>query len=213
LYTPPRHHAAREQGPVQAADDAILGEDEEEYGCADHQRHVQPDELVRDDERTHPSCWAHLLWDIQELTPQHPEDPVLTGWADGVEAIFHRARDETAGSPRQRWASRRQCQADLRQIGLPGQAVEVPHRRLRARILTYLASRFTFVTAPDVPPTTNAADWSLRHLVIARTISGGTRAPGRTRTRMRLASRFGTGRAQGRNPDDACLDLLASPQL
>lgn len=91
--------------------------------------------------------------------------------------------------------------------------MDVPHRRLCARILKHLPALFTFVTAPGVPPTNNAAERSLRHLVIARKISGGTRSPRGTQTRMTLASLFGTWRVQGINPYDACCALLASPQL
>ncbi len=165
------------------------------------------------DERLHQYCWAHLLRDIQELTQQHPDDPVLAGWADGVGAIFHRAQAGTGETPRARWAIRRQCQADLRQLCRLWEKVDVPHRRLCARILKHLPALFTFVTEPAVPPTNNAAERSLRHLVIARKISGGTRSPVGTKTRMTLASLFGTWRVQGINPYHACHDLLASPQV
>jgi len=43
-----------------------------------------------------------------------------------------------------------------------------------------------------VPSTNNAAERSLRHLVVARKISGGARSPWGTATRMMLASAFGT---------------------
>ena len=165
------------------------------------------------DDRTHQYCWAHLLRDIQELTQQHPADPVLAGWADGVGAIFHQARAGATGGPRARWAIRRQCQADLRQLCRPWVEVDVPHRTLCARILKHLPELFTFVTEPGVPPTNNAAERSLRHLVVARKISGGTRSPHGTQTRMTLASLFGTWRVQDVNPFNACRDLLASPQV
>lgn len=165
------------------------------------------------DERMHQYCWAHLLRDIRELTEQHPEDPVLTGWADGVGAIFHRATAGMTGTPGANWALRRWCQADLKQLCRSWVDVDVPQRRLCARMLKHLPELFTFVTEPGVPPTNNAAERSLRHLVIARKISGGTRSPAGTKTRMTLASLFGSWRAQGINPFEACQELLASPQL
>ena len=165
------------------------------------------------DARMHQYCWAHLLRDIAELTQQHPADPVLAGWADGVRAIFHRAREGATGLPRARWAIRRQCQADLRQVCHPWQDVDVPRRKLAARILTHLPELFTFVTVPAVPPTNNAAERSLWHLVIARKISGGTRSAQGTATKMTLASLFGTWRVQGINPYQATVKLLASPQI
>ncbi|CAN5730454.1 hypothetical protein BH20CHL3_BH20CHL3_06980 [soil metagenome] len=57
----------------------------------------------------------------------------------------------------------------------------------------------------------NAAERSLRALVISRKISGGTRSATGTKAKMSLASLFGTWRVQGRNPYDACHELLASP--
>ncbi len=46
-----------------------------------------------------------------------------------------------------------------------------------------------------------------------RKISGGTRSPVGTQTKMTLASLFGTWRVQAINPYHACHDLLTSPQL
>jgi transposase len=165
------------------------------------------------DERMHQYCWAHLLRDIRDLLSQHPHDPILAGWADSVAAIFAQAQAGAVGAPRPRWAVRKQCQADLKQLCVPWQDVDVPHRRLCARILRHLASLFVFVTDPAVPATNNAAERSLRHLVVARKISGGTRSAAGTATKMTLASVFGTWRAQGRNPYLESSQLLASPQL
>ena len=64
-----------------------------------------------------------------------------------------------------------------------------------------------------VPADNNAAERRLRHLVIRRKISGGTRWVQGTATAMALASLFGTWRAQGQNPFIACRQLLTAPQL
>ncbi len=127
--------------------------------------------------------------------------------------IFDRAQAGATGPPRPRWALRTALQTDLKQVWLPWQEAAVPQRGLSARILRHLESRFVFVTEPAVPATNNAAERSLRHLVVIRKISGGTRSAQGTATRMTLASLFGTWRAQGRNPFQACYALLASPQL
>ena len=66
---------------------------------------------------------------------------------------------------------------------------------------------------PAVPSDNNAAERSLRHLVVSRKISGGARSQRGTDTKMTLASLFGTWRAQGLNPLAACRQLLVSPQL
>ena len=66
---------------------------------------------------------------------------------------------------------------------------------------------------PEAPSDNNAAERSRRHLVVSRKISGGTRSERGSISRMILASRFGTWRAQGLNPLNACRQLLSSPQL
>ena len=45
---------------------------------------------------------------------------------------------------------------------------------------------------PDVPSDNNPAERSLRHVVISRKISGGTRSERGTESKMTLASIFGT---------------------
>ena len=90
---------------------------------------------------------------------------------------------------------------------------DAPQRVLCERITKHLRELFVFVEDPAVPATNNAAERSLRHLVTARTISGGTRSPAGTATKMTLASLFGTWRLQGLDPLAECRALLANPQL
>ncbi len=164
-------------------------------------------------EGMHQYCWAHLLRDIHELVDQQPDDAAVRGWAASVGVVFARAQAGASGDRADRWRVRRQAQADLRQVCTPWLDPRVPQTPLSARMLRHLESLFVFVTEPAVPATNNAAERSLRPLVVSRKISGGTRSVRGTATKMTLASVFGTWRVQGRNPFHACLDLLASPQV
>ena len=83
--------------------------------------------------------------------------------------------------------------------------------RLCRRMENHIKELFVFVAEPEVPPDNNAAERSLRHLVVSRKVSGGTRSDRGTATT--LASIFGTWRAQGLNTLNACRQLLASPQV
>ena len=85
--------------------------------------------------------------------------------------------------------------------------------KLCRRIQRFIKELFVFVAEPDVPCENNAAKRSLRDLVASHKISGGTRSPQGTDTKMALASLFGTRRARGLNPLTACHQLLLSPQL
>ncbi len=92
-----------------------------------------------------------------------------------------------------------------------GEKQAVQHR-LCVRIERHIKELFVFVSEPGVPSDNNGAERSLRHLVTTRKISGGTRSPAGTETKMTLASVFGTWQAQGLNPFSQCLQLLTSPQ-
>ena len=85
--------------------------------------------------------------------------------------------------------------------------------KLCRRIERHIKELFVFVAEPDVPADNNPAERSLRHLVISRKVSGGTRSEQGTESKMTLASIFGTWRAQGLNPLAACRQLLTSPQV
>ena len=85
-------------------------------------------------------------------------------------------------------------------------------RKLCRRVERFLPELFVFVAEPAVPADNNAAERSLRHLVTQRKISGGTRSPRGTATKMALSSLFGTWQVQGLNPLLACRQLLISPQ-
>jgi transposase len=158
----------------------------------------------------HQRCWAHLLRDIHGLGERHPSDAGLQGWADQVHAIYERARRVTGPATARRRAQR-QGEADLLaacQPYLDADAALVPQAVLCRRIAKYLPELFTFIADPAVPPTNNAAERSVRHIVIQRKISGGTRSRAGTTTFTRLATLFGTWRARGLDPLAACRRLL-----
>ena len=85
-------------------------------------------------------------------------------------------------------------------------------RRIKRLPRTGYGELFVFVVEPHVPEDNNAAERSMRHLVISRKVRGGTRSEQGTESKMTLASRFGTWRTQGLNPLAACRQLLSFPQ-
>jgi hypothetical protein len=74
----------------------------------------------------------------------------------------------------------------------------------------FLPKLFVFVAVPGVPAHNNLAERSMRPLVVARKISGGSCSPKGSATRMGLASLFGTWIAQHLNPFHQCLAWLSS---
>jgi transposase len=159
-------------------------------------------------------CWAHLWRDMRELERQHPDDAGLTSWVNAVAAIYRDATGFSHPHERTRMAQRRVLQARLQQVCQPFLTDETaPQARLCRRMEKYLDRLFTFVVDPLVPPTNNAAERSLRHLVVSRKISGGTRSAQDTQTKLTLAALFATWRLRGLDPLLACRQMLTSPQV
>jgi transposase len=179
----------------------------------------------------HQRCWAHLWREIHELTRLYPDDASLAAWTEAVHTVYAAAKAAatTAQAAAHTPGARRRNPIGLRAARMRAkrtfedrlQVVCAPYladptavqRRLCKRIARFAGELFAFVGRPGVPSENNAAERSLRHLVVSRKISGGTRSPIGTDTKMALSSLFGTWRAQGRNPWLACQQLLASPQV
>jgi transposase len=169
----------------------------------------------------HQYCWAHLLRDVHDLRLQHRADAGVRGWAKAVHALFTRAAAFADPDPAARRQAQRGFEGELAALCAPfsggddgdrAGADRAPPAPLCRRIEKHLAELFVFVADPTVPPTNNAAERSLRPLVVSRKISGGTRSEAGSATKMALASLFGTWRLRGLNPLAQCRQLLAAPQ-
>ena len=162
-------------------------------------------------------CWAHLLRDIHDLRKLYPRDRQLARWAEAVHDLYLRAAAFTHPSEKQPEKQRRRVQLALekRLLALCRPYTHDPSAapsKLCRRMENHIKELFVFVSDPRVPPDNNAAERSLRHLVVSRKVSGGTRSRQGTDTKMTLVSVFGTWRAQRLNPLDSCRQLL-TPQL
>ena len=163
-------------------------------------------------------CWAHLLRDIHDQRVLYPQDGSLARWAAAIHQIYDQAKALTypAEQPAEQQRRAAQLALERRLSARCGPYLDNPsarQARLCRRVENHIKELFVFAAEPAVPPDNNAAERSLRHLVVSRKISGGTRSARGTETKMTLASIFGTWRAQGLNTLAACRQLLASPQV
>ncbi len=143
-------------------------------------------------------CWAHLLRDIHDLKSLYPKDRQLARWAAAVHQIYSAAKSFAHPQARQRQRVQQQLERKLlAQCRLYAQDPAAAQGNLCRRIERHIKELFVFVAASGVPSDNNAAESSLRPLVISRKISGGTRSEQGTDTKMTLACLFGTWRAQG----------------
>jgi transposase len=167
----------------------------------------------------HQRCWVHFLRDAHELKEKYPHDEQLFTWAASVKAIYDAAvawaerGPDPSLSPRKqqqaRVAQQRAYEQQLWHLCQPYVGTLTPQRTLCERVEHFLPELFVFVAVPGVPAHNNLAERSVRPLVVARKISGGTRSPTGSQTRMGLASLFGTWMAQHLNPFHQCLATLS----
>ena len=159
-------------------------------------------------------CWAHLLRDIHDLVALYPKDTSLAQWAAAVHQLYVAAKAFSHPQAQRRRTAQLAWERQLLAICQPFLADRLALQgRLCRRIERHIKERFVFVAEPDVPSDNNPAERSLRHLVISRKVSEGTRSERGTESKMTLASIFGTWRARGLNPLAACRQLLTSPQV
>jgi transposase len=168
----------------------------------------------------HQRCWVHFLRDVHDLKEDFPHDEELLSWAKAVKAIYEQAIAWAEHDPDPGLSPRKQQQARVAQQHVfeqrlwkacqPFAHTPAPQHTLCERVERFLPELFVFVAVPGVPAHNNLAERSMRPLVVARKISGGSRSPKGSDTRMGLASLFGTWMAQHLNPFYQCVALLTS---
>lgn len=119
---------------------------------------------------------------------------------------------DSSSSPRQlhqmRVAQQHVFEQQLWTICQPYVRTTALQQTLCKRVEDFFPELFVFVAVPGVPAHNHLAERSVRPLGIARKISGGSRSPKGSATRMGLARLFGTWMAQGLHPFHQCLALL-----
>lgn len=140
-------------------------------------------------------CWAHLVRDIRYLTTLG--DKVTLNWANKLLAevrrlfkAYHR-RGELRGRARQRARD-----AIVKRLRHPPPRSEA--RTLAERVRTHTEAYFRFLDDPRIEPTNNTAERALRHAVIDRRITQGTRGDAGSRWLERFLSIRETCRQQNR---------------
>jgi hypothetical protein len=164
----------------------------------------------------HQRCWVHLLRDLHAFKEEHADEPPLLDWAQAVRQLYDEAqawldqhKTPTPAERQDQYLSlyQRACalgQQHARDANHPGNA-------LAKRLLRHQDELFQFVLLPGLAADNNLAERSLRPLVIMRKISGGSRSPEGSKTRLALASLLGTWAARQLNPYLECLAALRRP--
>ena len=161
----------------------------------------------------HQRCWVHLLRDLHKLKEEHAEATDVVEWATAVRQLYEEAQGwlrthapPTLEERSHKYASllARVCELGQRYAFASGH----PCRGLAKRLLRHQEELFQFVLVPNLPADNNLAERSIRPLVVIRKISGGSRSPEGTKTRLTLASLCATWKARGLNALEQCLAAL-----
>jgi transposase len=160
----------------------------------------------------HQRCWSHLSRDLHDLKEEHAEEPEGLAWAEAVQALYDEGQAFVQGQPCQAEREKRYVSLVERAValGLRYAQSEHPCRALAKRLLRHQDELFQFVLVADLRADNNLAERSLRLLVVIRKISGGSRSPTGSQTRMDLATLFGTWKAQALDPLPECRKLLGA---
>ena len=169
------------------------------------------------------SCLAHplrLARDAQKLLAQ-PEsaqtvDERARRFVDEAEQLLQDAC-ESGRELRQKEMSRNQAETLRRKFTrrlkrLCAQKLSwEPAEQLRCRLWKQKKNLFTFLRHPEVQPTNNQAEQSLRRSVILRKITFGNRSEAGARRQAMLASLIQTAQRQQRDPRAAIQQVLTQP--
>jgi transposase len=159
----------------------------------------------------HQRCWVHLLRDMHKLKEEHPEDTAVQTWVKELRSLHDRAKAFVGAESQSQGASEKlyvELFNEVERLGLMYAREKHPCRALSKRVLRHQDELFQFVRVAGLAADNNLAERSLRPLVVVRKISGGTRSPQGSQTRMTLASIFATLKARGLNPFSECLALI-----
>ena len=176
--------------------DELLGPEYRGIVCSDFFSAYR--KFVAAGERVAAYCWAHLIRDIRYLTTL--SDQVIVNWAT---KLLGEAKKLFKAYHRQGTRAQHNARAViLQRVRRP--PPRTPAQTLAARIRLNAAAYFRFLDDPRVEPTNNKAERALRHAVIDRRITQGTRgSPG-----SRWLERFWSIRETCRQQDRPLFDYL-----
>lgn len=150
-------------------------------------------------------CWSHLLRDFR----YHAESPLAHQSEFGeaclriAEGVFESWREFQRSGDRRRLRRRvRPLQRELRSLCEEGRRKSVKtryHRGLARNLVKAWPALWTFVEQDGVEPTNNRAERGLRHAVIYRKLSQGSRCERGALATERLLSAAVSCRLQGRS--------------
>ena len=145
-------------------------------------------------------CWAHLLRNSKDLAEHHPEAKYIH---KRMKYIYRKAKSGEKKEKLLHW------------IDLIGSREYTSHevfKLVKAIYRKHYDDLFRFVDNPEIDSTNNRAERGLRHAVVIRKISNGSRSENGAETTAKLLSVLQTMKIQTGNPYQGLLNLLQMPK-
>ena len=172
-------------------------------------------------------CWAHLIRDIRFLSEKHP-DKKTKAWAEQLLersrrlfSAWHRRDEMTAEGFQRSMLTHRNRFLEL--VRQPPATKEAKNLAARFAIVEYQdvessemgqydlsQDYFRFMFAEGVEPTNNHSEQQIRHCIIDRRITQGTRGEAGQRYHERMWSTIATCKKQNRNFFTFLLDSITA---
>lgn len=145
-------------------------------------------------------CLAHLIRDVRYLTTL--PDKVTQNYGhrvvEALRLLFHTLHRRARLTPAQYERAMRRAKANL--IGTAKRApLRTEAQNIAKRFRENADSYFTFMDVDGVEPTNNRAEQAIRHVVIDRRVTQGTRGPSGQRWCERIWTTLATCVEQGRS--------------
>ena len=172
----------------------FLGEQKDKFITTD--RFSAYNKLVEDTGCLQQVCWTHLLRNSKDLAKHYQEAKYLH---KRMKFIFRKAKEGTEKEKLLKWID---LISNRKYHG-----TEVP-KFVRSVCIKHRDDLFRFVDNPEVEPTNNLAERGLRHAVVMRKVSGGSRSKSGAETTAKLLSVMQTIKMQEGNIIENMMDLL-----
>ena len=177
---------------------SVLGNQKDKFVTTD--RFSAYNKLVEDTGCLQQICWTHLLRNSKDLAKHYSEAKYIH---KRMKFIFRKAKEGVEKEKLLEWID---LIAQRKYHG-----TEVP-KFVKSVCIKHREDLFRFVDNPEIEPTNNLAERGLRHAVVMRKISGGSRSDKGAETTAKLLSVMQTIKMQEGNVIDNMINLLQNPK-
>jgi len=172
----------------------VLGNQKDKFITTD--RFSAYNQLVEDTNCLQQVCWTHLLRNSKDLAKHYSEAKYIH---KRIKFIYKKAKEGEKKEKLLRWID---LISNRKYHG-----TEVP-KFVKSICRKHREDLFRFVDNPEVEPTNNLAERGLRHAVVMRKISGGSRSNRGAETTAKLLSALQTIKMQEGNVIENMVNLL-----